>query len=56
MESEKYNMARKRLVKIIGKINSVSNFNSEGHGRDDFDVKVLINSERLVRRISRYQS
>lgn len=30
MESEKYNNVRKKLVKIIGQINSVAN--PEGHG------------------------
>jgi hypothetical protein len=50
MESEKYNSVRKKLVKIIGQINSVAN--PEGHGRDDFSVEILNMSEKLVRRIS----
>lgn len=50
MESEKYNNVRKKLVKIIGQINSVAN--PEGHGRDDFSVDILIMAEKLIRRIS----
>lgn len=50
MESEKYNSIWKKLVKIIGQINAVSN--PEGHGRDDFTVDILIMAEKLIRRIS----
>lgn len=52
--SETYNKTRKKLIKIIGQINAVSN--PEGHGRDDFNVGVLVASESLVRRISATQS
>lgn len=53
MDSAKYNEVRKKLIKMIGKINSVSNFNSEGHGRDDFKLDMLVTAEKLVRRISK---
>ena len=56
MDSAKYNEVRKKLIKMIGKINSVSNFNSEGHGRDDFKLDMLVTAEKLVRRISKTQS
>jgi hypothetical protein len=46
MESEKYNNVRKKLIKIIGQINSVAN--PEGHGRDDFHVDILIMAEKLI--------
>lgn len=54
IESEKYNTVRRKLVKIIGQINSVSN--PEGHGRDDFTVDILISAEKLIRWISMTQS
>lgn len=54
LDSQGYNSARQKLVKIIGQINAVSN--PEGHGRDDFDIQILINGERLIRRISATQS
>jgi len=50
MESERYNMIWRKMVKIIGQINSVSN--PEGHGRDDFTVEILIMAEKLIWRIS----
>jgi len=50
MESDKYNNIWKKMVKIIGQINSVSN--PEGHGRDDFTVEILIMADKLIWRIS----
>jgi len=54
LDSEQYNNARKKLVKIIGQINSVAN--SEGNGRDDLDIDILVISERLIRKVSSSQS
>lgn len=54
LDSTKYNSVRKRMVKVIGQINAVSN--PEGHGRDDFLVEILVMAEKLIRRISATQS
>lgn len=54
LDSEEYNNARKKLVKVIGQINSVAN--PEGTGRDDLGVEILIKSEHLIRRVSATQS
>ena len=54
LDSEEYNKTRKRLVKVIGQINSVAN--PEGTGRDDLGADILIKSEHLIRRVSATQS
>lgn len=54
LDSVEYNNARKKLVKVIGQINSVAN--PEGTGRDDLGVEILIKSEHLIRRVSATQS
>jgi hypothetical protein len=54
LDSEEYNNARKKLVKVIGQINSVAN--PEGTGRDDLGVEILIRSEHLIRTVSATQS
>jgi hypothetical protein len=50
IDSTDYNEDRKRLVEIIGKINSVAN--QEGKGRDDLSSDILVTAEGLLRRIS----
>lgn len=54
LDSEEYNNARKKIVKVIGQINSVAN--PEGTGRDDLGVEILIKAEYLIRRVSATQS
>jgi len=54
LDSEEYNNARKKLVKVIGQINSVAN--PEGTGRDDLGIQILIKSEHLIRTVSATQS
>lgn len=54
LDSEDYNNARKKLVKVIGQINSVAN--PEGTGRDDLGIDILIKSEHLMRRVSQNES
>jgi hypothetical protein len=39
IESPDYNKCRKKLVQVLGQINSVAN--SEGRGRDDLTVEIL---------------
>lgn len=54
LDSEEYNNVRKKLVKVIGQINSVAN--PEGTGRDDLGADILIKAEQLIRRVSATQS
>lgn len=54
LDSEDYNSLRKKLVKVIGQINSVAN--SEGNGRDDLGIDILVRSEHLIRKVSATQS
>jgi hypothetical protein len=54
LDCDEYNELREKLVKIIGKINSVANV--EGKGRDDLGVNILISAEGLSRRMSSVQS
>ena len=42
-ECNEYNAQRGKLVKILGKINSVAN--SEGKGRDDLNIEILLAAE-----------
>ena len=54
LECEDYNICRKKLVKVIGQLNSVAN--SEGTGRDDLALDILVSAESVVRRVSSSQS
>jgi len=51
---EVYNELRRKFVEICGNINSVAN--SEGKGRDDLSVEILLAAEGISRRISNLQS
>jgi len=48
--SDNYNKNREKLVKLIGRINSVANI--EGKGRDDLTVEILMTAEGVSRRLS----
>lgn len=52
--NEEYSSLRKKLCRIISKINSVANI--EGKGRDDLTCDILIAAEGLIRRVSLEQS
>jgi hypothetical protein len=54
LSSEVYNENRRKLVEVCCEINSVAN--SEGKGRDDLTVDILISAENISRRISNSQS
>lgn len=54
LNCELYNDLRKKFVELCGDINSVAN--SEGKGRDDLTVDILIAAEGISRRISNLQS
>jgi hypothetical protein len=54
LDSEKYNMTRRRFVEVLGKLNSVSNV--EGKGRDDLTIDILLLAEGLMRRPHPVQS
>ncbi len=54
LNCETYNDLRRRFVEICGDINSVAN--SEGKGRDDLTVDILLAAEGIARRISNMQS
>lgn len=54
LSSEPYNELRRKFVEICCQINSVAN--SEGKGRDDLFVDILIAAENISRRISNSQS
>lgn len=49
-ENDDYNRLREKLVKIIGKINSVANL--EGKGRDDLSLDILQAAEGISRRMT----
>ena len=51
---EAYDELRRKFITICGSINSVAN--SEGKGRDDFTVEILIAAESISRRVSNLQS
>jgi hypothetical protein len=50
MENKEIERSRKNLVKILGVINSVAN--TEGTGRDDLTYEILVQAERVIRRVS----
>jgi hypothetical protein len=52
--NEEYSLNRKKLCKIISKINSVANV--EGKGRDDLDYEILEEAESILRRVTKQQS
>jgi hypothetical protein len=54
VETEEYKQHREKLVKILGKINSVAN--PEGMGRDDLSIEILNTAETTFRRVSALQS
>ena len=54
IESSEYTELRKRLCKYISMINSVAN--SEGKGREDLGVEILLKADYLLRKISKTQS
>jgi hypothetical protein len=47
---EDYHNLRKRLTKVISKINSVANI--DGKGRDDLNYEILEASEHLINTIT----
>lgn len=54
LDSEEYDKLRTFLANQIAQINSVAN--SDGKGRDDLGVEILIAAEGILRRISPSQS
>jgi hypothetical protein len=54
VDTEAYANFRSKLIKILGKINSVAN--PEGMGRDDLSHDILLSAEGIFRRISPTQS
>ena len=54
IESNEYTELRKKLCFFISKINSIAN--SEGKGRDDLGVEILVKADYLLRKISKTQS
>jgi len=54
LDSEEYDKMRKLLSNQIAQINSVAN--SDGKGRDDLGIEILIAAEGMLRRISPSQS
>src|SRR3569833_3944796 len=54
VDSLDFNEKRKKLITILGKINSVAN--PEGMGRDDLGNEILLAAEGIIRRISSTQS
>lgn len=49
-----YNSCRRKLSALVSEINSVAN--TEGTGRDDLDLSILLEAEGVIRRVSREQS
>jgi hypothetical protein len=54
MDCPEFNKNRKSLVEVLNQINAVAN--SEGKGRDDLEVEILLSSEGICRRVSQNQS
>ena len=54
VETPEYIQKRKKLIQILGKINSVAN--PEGMGRDDLGNEILQQAEGIYRRVSPTQS
>ena len=53
IDSEEYNKMRHKLVLLISEINRVAN--TEGKGRDDLTLEILLEAEGIMRRISSNQ-
>ena len=54
LDIPEYHVQRVKLAKQIAQLNSVAN--SEGKGRDDLTIDILLNAEGIMRRISPDQS
>jgi len=54
MDCPEFNKNRAQLVEVLNSVNAVAN--SEGKGRDDLQVEILLQSEGLCRRVSQNQS
>ena len=54
LNCDAYNELRRRLVEVFCQLNSVAN--SEGKGRDDLTVEILVAAESISRRVSIAQS
>ena len=54
LDFAEYHRSRERLAKQIAQLNSVAN--TEGKGRDDLSVEILLSAQGLMRRISPDQS
>ena len=50
VDSDAYCTKRAKLVKVLGKINTVAN--PEGMGRDDLGIEILMTAESIFRRVS----
>ena len=49
-----YNDLREKFIKIINYLNKIANIN--GKGRDDFDINILFQSEKVLRTVTEVQS
>ena len=54
LDSVEYLQKRIKLIKTIGKINSIANL--EGMGRDDLSNEIILAAEGIYRRVSPTQS
>jgi len=54
VSNKEYHDLRSKLVKLLAKLNSIAN--SEGKGRDNFTIDILIKAEEIMRTISSSQS
>ena len=51
---KEYNKIRERFIKIINYLNKIANIN--GKGRDDLDINILLQSEKVLRTVTEVQS
>ena len=51
---KEYNEIRERFIKIINYLNKIANIN--GKGRDDLDINILLQSEKVLRTVTEVQS
>ena len=54
VSNKEYHMLRTKLVKLFSKLNNVAN--TEGKGRDNFTIDILLKAEEIARTISTTQS
>ena len=54
IKNYEYNVLRKKFAEVCGKINSVAN--TQGKGRDDLNIDILVTAEDIYRKISDYKS